>query len=51
MDILESLEENCDYCSCQLHVPFMTKNWKKAIRDKRKAAKTYANNSTEENGK
>ena len=19
MDILESLEENCDYCSCQLH--------------------------------
>ena len=32
-------------------VPFMTKNWKKAIRDKRKAAKTYANNSTEENGK
>lgn len=30
-------------------VPFMTKNWKKAIRDKRKAAKAYANNRTEEN--
>lgn len=30
-------------------VPFMTKNWKKAIRDKRKAAKAYANNRIEEN--
>lgn len=29
----------------------MTKSWKKAIRDKRKAAKTYANNSTKENRK
>lgn len=31
-------------------VPYVTKNWKKAIRDKRKAAKAHANNRIEENG-
>ncbi|CAH3020690.1 unnamed protein product, partial [Porites evermanni] len=46
MDIFESLEEKCDYWH---DVPFMTKNWKKAIRDKGKAAKAYANNRIEEN--
>lgn len=30
-------------------VPYVTKNWKKAIRDKRKAAKAHANNRIEGN--